>query len=253
MNVTQQTQSEEKKGGFFSETLSVIVQALILALVVRTFLFQPFTIPSGSMLPNLLIGDYLFVSKYSYGYSRYSLPMSPNLFEGRIWSGEPKRGDIVVFKLPRDPRIDYIKRLIGLPGDRIQVLDGAVYINGKAIKRERQGSWTPEHGGPAIPVYVETLDNGVSYKTLDLNPHSQGDNTKVFEVPPGHYFFMGDNRDNSLDSRWSRQEQGVDFVPSENLVGPARIIFFSVDNNAHPLAIWRWPTDMRWSRLFDVL
>lgn len=253
MNVTQQAESEKKKGGALSETVSVIIQALILAVVVRTLLFQPFTIPSGSMLPNLLVGDYLFVSKYSYGYSRYSFPYAPNLFEGRIWKGEPERGDVVVFKLPRDPRVDYIKRLVGMPGDRIQMIDGVLHINGAPVKREAAGTWTPDNGGPAIPVYVETLPNGVTYKTLDINPRSEGDNTAVFEVPKDHYFFMGDNRDNSLDSRWSAQQHGVGFVPYENLVGPARVIFFSVDNNAHPLAIWRWPSDMRWSRIFNVL
>ena len=252
--MTQQAETEnKKKGGALSETVSVIVQALILAIVVRTFLFQPFTIPSGSMLPNLLVGDYLFVSKYTYGYSRYSFPYSPDLFDGRIWKGEPKRGDIVVFKLPRDPRIDYIKRLIGLPGDRVQMINGVLQINGKAVQRVADGTWQPENGGPAVPVYTETLPNGVTYKTLDLDPDSEGDNTAVFEVPPDHYFLMGDNRDNSLDSRWSPQQHGVGFVPYENLVGPARMIFFSVDNNAHPLAIWRWPSDMRWSRLFNVL
>ncbi|GIL03223.1 MAG: signal peptidase I [Alphaproteobacteria bacterium] len=246
MNVTQQTQSEKKRGAF-SDTVSVIIQALLLAVVVRTLLFQPFTIPSGSMLPNLLVGDYLFVSKYTYGYSRYSLPWAPNLFSGRVWAGEPERGDIAVFKLPRNPSIDYIKRLIGLPGDRIQMVDGILHINGEPVRRERRGTWTPEHGGPAIPVYVETLPNGVSYETLDLTPRSEGDNTPVFEVPPGHYFFMGDNRDNSLDSRFD-----VGYVPYENLVGPARVIFFSVDNNSHPLAFWNWPSDMRWGRLFKI-
>lgn len=218
----------------------------------RTLLFQPFTIPSGSMLPNLLVGDYLFVSKYSYGYSRYSLPFAPDLFDGRIWSGEPKRGDIIVFKLPRNPSVDYIKRLIGLPGDRIQMINGVLHINGTPVKREQKGDWTPGKGGPAIPVYLETLPNGVTYETLDLNPRSEGDNTSVFEVPPGHYFFKGDNRDNSLDSRWSAAQQGVGYVPFENLVGPARMIFFSVDNNSYPLAFWRWPSDMRWDRLFKV-
>ena len=237
-----------KKGGGFSETVSVIIQALLLAVVVRTLLFQPFTIPSGSMLPNLLVGDYLFVSKYTYGYSRYSLPFAPNLFSGRIWEGEPQRGDIVVFKLPNNPNIDYIKRLIGLPGDRIQVIDGILHINGEPVKREQNETWTAESGGPAVPAYTETLPNGVSYRTLDLSPRSQGDNTDVFEVPPRHYFMMGDNRDNSLDSRFD-----VGYVPEENLVGPARVIFFSVSGGAHPLAIWRWPAEMRWSRLFTVL
>ena len=240
-------ESETKQSGLW-ETAKVIFQALLLALVVRTFLFQPFTIPSGSMMPNLLIGDYLFVSKYSYGYSRYSLPYGPDLFEGRVWSAEPERGDIAVFKLPRNPGIDYIKRVIGLPGDRIQMIDGALHINGVTIRRERTGEWRPESGGPAIPVFRETLPNGVSYDTLDITPRGEGDNTPVFEVPPGHYFFMGDNRDNSLDSRFD-----VGFVPFENLVGPAQVIFFSVKNGAHPLAVWRWPSDMRVDRLFKGL
>ncbi|MEC9342373.1 MAG: signal peptidase I [Pseudomonadota bacterium] len=251
--MTQQAEGEKNKGGgAISETVSVIVQALILAIVVRTLLFQPFTIPSGSMLPNLLVGDYLFVSKFSYGYSRYSFPFAPDLFDGRVWKGEPRRGDIVVFKLPRDPRVDYIKRLVGLPGDRIQMIDGELHINGEAVRREPKGTWT-DNFGQSRQVYVETLPNGVSYETIDLNPRSDGDNTQVFEVPPDHYFFMGDNRDNSLDSRWNAQSNGVGYVPFENLVGPAQMIFFSVDNNAHPLAIWRWPADMRWSRLFTFL
>jgi signal peptidase I len=232
----------------FAETVKVILQALVLAIVVRTFLFQPFTIPSGSMMPNLLVGDYLFVSKYSYGFSRYSFPFSPDIFSGRIWAGEPKRGQVVVFKFPPNPNLDYIKRLIGLPGDKIQVTNGVLFINGTAVKREPNGTWTPENGGPAIPVYRETLPEGVSYDTLDVNPNSEGDNTEVFEVPPGKYFFMGDNRDNSLDSRFD-----VGYVPFENLVGPARVIFFSVKNGAHPLAVWRWPSDLRPERLLKGL
>lgn len=247
MKLARETDSETKSSGLW-ETAKVIFQALLLALVVRTFLFQPFTIPSGSMMPNLLVGDYLFVSKYSYGYSRFSLPHGPAIFDGRVWSAEPDRGDIAVFKLPRNPRIDYIKRVIGLPGDRIQMIDGALYINGTPVERERAGSWTPEGGGPAIPVYRETLPNGVSYDTLDITQRGEGDDTPVYEVPPNHYFFMGDNRDNSLDSRFD-----VGFVPFENLVGPAQVIFFSVRNGAHPLAVWRWPSDMRTSRLFKGL
>mgnify|MGYP000330179320 CR=1 FL=1 len=247
MKLAEDTKSENAQSGLW-ETAKVIFQALILALVVRTFLFQPFTIPSGSMMPNLLVGDYLFVSKYTYGYSRYSLPYAPDLFDGRIWEGRPERGDIVVFKLPSDPRVDYIKRIVGMPGDRIQVLDGLLHINGEPVKREATGTWTPEGGGPEIPVFRETLPNGVSYDTLDIFSRGEGDNTEVFEVPADSYFFMGDNRDNSLDSRFD-----VGYVPLENLVGPARVIFFSVRNDAHPLAIWRWPADMRTSRLFKGL
>jgi signal peptidase I len=243
----KETQTGKQEGGL-SETIKVILQALLLAVVVRTFLFQPFTIPSGSMMPNLLVGDYLFVSKYSYGFSRYSFPFSPDLFSGRIWAGEPTRGQIAVFKFPPNPKLDYIKRVVGLPGDKIQVVGGVLMINGAPVKREANGTWTPENGGPAIPVYRETLPNGVSYDTLDVNPNSEGDNTQVFEVPPGHYFFMGDNRDNSLDSRFD-----VGYVPFENLVGPARMIFFSVKNGVHPLAVWRWPADLRPSRLMQGL
>ncbi|MFC4624137.1 signal peptidase I [Daeguia caeni] len=242
------SKSGSKKSGGLWETISVIVQALLLALIIRTFLFQPFSIPSGSMRPTLLEGDYLFVSKYAYGYSRYSLPFGLDLFNGRIWSAEPKRGDVVVFKLPSDPSVDYIKRVIGLPGDRIQMRDGVLYINDTPVKRELIGTIdnpdVTEVNRP-VEVYRETLPNGVSYDTLDLTPNSFGDNTRVFEVPEGHYFMMGDNRDNSLDSRFS-----VGYVPFENLVGRANIIFFSIADKASPLEIWKWPTDMRFSRLF---
>ncbi len=254
---TEQDQAENAKntkkpakGGTFGETLSVIVQALILAVILRTFIFQPFSIPSGSMKPSLLIGDYLFVSKFSYGYSKYSLPLAPDLFDGRIWSAEPERGDIAVFKFPPNPTIDYIKRVVGLPGDKIQMRDGILYINDEPVKRERAGEnyIDDESGVGPIPVFIETLPNGVSYKTLDVNPRSLGDNTQVFEVPEGHYFMMGDNRDNSADSRF---EAG--FVPLENFVGRADIIFFSIKDRTHPLAVWKWPDDLRASRIFDGL
>ena len=241
---------EEKKGSAIGETVSVIVQALILAIILRTFLFQPFSIPSGSMKPTLLIGDYLFVSKLSYGYSRFSLPFSPDLFDGRIWNGEPKRGDIVVFKYPPNTNIDYIKRVIGLPGDKVQMREGILYLNGEAVKRERapENYIDDESGIGPVPVFIETLPNGVSYQTLDVNPRSLGDNTQVFEVPEGHYFMMGDNRDNSADSRF---EAG--FVPHENLVGRASFLFFSIKDGSHPLAVWKWPEDLRGSRIFDGL
>ncbi len=239
---------DTSKENGLTETVKVIFQALLLAIVVRTFLFQPFTIPSGSMMPNLLVGDYLFVSKYSYGFSRYSFPFAPDLFDGRIWSGEPERGEIIVFKFPPNPQLDYIKRVVGLPGDKIQMIEGVLQINGTPVKREQTGLWTPEDGGRSIPLFRETLPNGVSYETLDTYPNADGDNTGVFEVPQDHFFFMGDNRDNSLDSRFD-----VGFVPRENLVGPAQVIFFSVKNESHPLAFWRWPADLRPSRLFKGL
>ncbi|MBA8838277.1 signal peptidase I [Ochrobactrum sp. RH2CCR150] len=242
------SKSETKKSGGLGETISVIVQALLLALVIRTILFQPFSIPSGSMRPTLLEGDYLFVSKYAYGYSRFSLPFGLDLFSGRIWSAEPKRGDVVVFKLPSDTSVDYIKRVIGLPGDRVQMRGGVLYINDQVVKRDRVGTIdnpdVTEVNRP-VEVYRETLPEGVTYDTLDLAPNSIGDDTRVFEVPAGHYFMMGDNRDNSLDSRF-----GVGYVPFENLVGRANIIFFSIADKASPLEIWKWPTDVRFSRLF---
>jgi signal peptidase I len=241
----------EKKSGGLGETVSVIVQALLLALVIRTLLFQPFSIPSGSMRPTLLEGDYLFVTKWAYGYSRYSLPFSPNLFSGRIWGGEPERGDVVVFKFPPNPSIDYIKRVIGLPGDKIQMKGGQLFINDVAVPREKVGQIDnvdiTEVARP-VDVYRETLPNGVSYDTLDLTQNGIGDDTQVFEVPADHYFMMGDHRDNSSDSRFT-----VGFVPNENLVGRANIIFFSIADGSSPLEIWKWPTDMRIGRLFNFI
>ncbi len=241
--------SEVKKSGGAGELVSIIVQALLLALVIRTLLFQPFSIPSGSMRPTLLEGDYLFVSKYAYGYSKYSLPFSPDLFEGRIWGAEPKRGDVAVFKLPSDTNIDYIKRVIGLPGDKIQVRDSILYINDVAVPRIKVGEINnpdvTEQSRP-IEVYRETLPNGVSYETLDVHPNALGDNTRVFEVPAGHYFMMGDNRDNSEDSRYS-----VGYVPYENFVGRANVIFFSISGKYSPLELWRWPTNLRFDRLLN--
>ncbi|MAS15165.1 MAG: signal peptidase I [Nitratireductor sp.] len=246
MSVADKT---KKKSGGVGETVNVIVQALILALVIRTFLFQPFSIPSGSMRPTLLEGDYLFVTKWAYGYSRHSLPFSPPLFSGRIWGSEPERGDVVVFKFPPNPSIDYIKRVVGLPGDKIQMREGVLYINDKAVEREKIGEIDDpditEMDRP-VDVYRETLPNGVSYETLDLTANGIGDNTREFIVPEGHYFMMGDNRDNSADSRFS-----VGFVPAENLVGRANIIFFSIAGGASPLEIWRWPTEVRPSRILD--
>ena len=248
MSVAEKTQ---KKAGGLGETVSVILQALVLALIIRTFLFQPFSIPSGSMRPTLLEGDYLFVTKWAYGYSRYSLPFSPNLFSGRIWGSEPERGEVVVFKYPPNPSLDYIKRVIGLPGDVIQMRGGQLFINGEGVPREKTGQIDnpdiTETTGP-VDVYRETLPNGVSYDTLDLTPNGIGDDTREYVVPPGHYFMMGDNRDNSTDSRFA-----VGFVPYENLVGRANIIFFSIACGSSPLEIWKWPTEMRPTRLLNFV
>ncbi|WP_064692428.1 signal peptidase I [Rhizobium aegyptiacum] len=241
----------ESKPNALWENIKVIIQALILAMVIRTVLFQPFTIPSGSMMPTLLVGDYIFVNKFAYGYSKYSLPFSPDIFSGRLFGSDPRRGDIVVFRFPPNPDIDYIKRCIGLPGDRIQVTDGVLYVNGKPVPKVADGSFTSDYKldpGEDVPVFRETLDDGKTYDTLDQSPVSRGDNTREFIVPEGHYFMMGDNRDNSLDSRFD-----VGFVPAENLVGRASVIFFSLGNDTSFREIWKWPTNMRWDRLFKVV
>lgn len=240
---------KEKSG--IAETVRTLVFAVLIAIVIRTVAFEPFNIPSESMLPTLLVGDYLFVSKYSYGYSKHSLPFGVLNFRGRIFEGEPERGDVVVFKLPRDNSTDFIKRVVGLPGDRIQLRDGVLYINEQAVRRERIEDFITEDSRGnirAVTQYIETMPNGVRYRTLDLRPASAADNTRVFTVQAGHYFMMGDNRDNSLDSRFA---SGVGQVPAENLVGRAEILFYSTNGKARFWEIWRWPSATRFSRIFD--
>ena len=248
------------------ETVKTLVYAVAIAIIIRTFLYEPFNIPSGSMVPTLLVGDYLFVSKFSYGYSRYSLPFGVPLISGRLFFHPPQRGDVIVFKYPRDPSTDYIKRLIGLPGEKIQVLDGTVYINGVPVKRERTDSYIdPETGAPRQQ-YIETLPNGVEHPIL-LAPRDQPsppprcdspqaesrdmENTCPFLVPPDHYFMMGDNRDNSADSR--DPTSGVGSVPAENLVGHAEFIFFSTNGYARWWEVWNWPFTIRYDRLFTAI
>jgi signal peptidase I len=245
--------SVEKPKGSIGETLRTIVYAVLVAVVIRTLAFEPFNIPSESMLPTLLVGDYLFVSKYSYGYSRHSLPWSPDIFSGRVVEGAPKRGDIAVFKLPRDNSTDYIKRIIGLPGDRIQMKQGELFLNGELVTRERVDDFVfrDSYGNVYFaPQYRETLPSGASYLTLDLQEDSNNDNTREYLVPPGHFFAMGDNRDNSLDSR---VDSAVGLIPSENLVGRAEILFFSTNGSARFWEFWNWPFTVRYSRLFDGL
>lgn len=248
---------KKKTTGGWLESVKTILYAALIAIGIRTVAFEPFNIPSGSMIPTLLVGDYLFVSKFSYGYSRHSMPFSPNLFDGRIFGSLPRRGDVAVFKLPRDGATDYIKRIIGLPGDRIQVRAGRLYVNGELVPRESLGPYTVEGDGPRITVrlYRETLPGSaglpaVSHEILESTDDGPFDNTVEFRVPEGHVFAMGDNRDNSLDSR---AMNAVGFIPIENLVGRAEFIFFSVDGSASWWEVWAWPFAIRWSRIFSAV
>ena len=243
-----QSMSEKKASGW-GETIRTIVYAVLIALVVRTFLYEPFNIPSGSMIPTLLVGDYLFVSKFSYGYSRYSFPLGLPPFDGRVLSDTPERGDVAVFKLPTDNETDYIKRLIGLPGDQIQVKGGVLHINGDPVKRQKLAERRVMGFGGRMQVtteYVETLPNGRRHLIWEDSDHAPLDNTEVYMVPEGHYFAMGDNRDNSQDSRVLSQ---VGYVPFENLIGRAEFLFFSTDGSARIWELWKWPTAIRFGRL----
>ena len=235
------------------EIVKTIFFALMIALVLRIVLFQPFTIPSASMEPALYEGDYIVVSKWSYGYSRHSIPFSPPVFKGRIFDRAPERGDIVVFKLPRDNQTDYIKRLIGLPGDRVQMIDNVLHINGQPVRDVLiAGQDVGSMFGSPIVQMRETLPGGKTITIQDFGPGNDLDNTPVFEVPVGHYFMMGDNRDNSIDSR-VEQSQGVGLVPAENLIGKAEIIMFSWSPGA---SLWNpvsWFSKVRPSRFFTVL
>jgi signal peptidase I len=242
-----------KKGDSFGELVRTLVYAGGIALVIRTLLFEPFNIPSGSMIPSLLIGDYLFVSKYSYGYSKHSLPLSLPLFEGRVSFTEPARGDIAVFKLPVDNRTDYIKRVIGLPGDRVQMVKGNLYINGQMVERRRVEDYVSrdERGNTTrFAQYIEVLPGGKEHRIIEMTDSGRFDDTETFFVPADHYFMMGDNRDNSLDSRSLAH---VGFVPTVNLVGRAEFLFFSTDGSASLLEIWKWPWAIRYGRIFSGL
>jgi len=253
--------TKKNASGGMLETVKTIVYAVLIALVVRTVAYEPFNIPSGSMIPTLLVGDYLFVSKFTYGYSRYSLPFGLPLFSGRIYlpfSRLPDRGDVIVFKLPTDTSTDYIKRIVGLPGDHLQVRHGELYINDQQVPRKENPACRDKEADPFVVQqgYRESLPRASGaaaqhciIKEFGFNGREDGplDNTPVYDVPADHYFAMGDNRDNSQDSRVL---SAVGYIPAENLVGQAQFIFFSTDGSAHWWEVWKWPFAIRYSRLF---
>ena len=226
---TDEASGNSKDGGLW-ETVKTVIIAIAIAMLIRTVAYEPFNIPSGSMKPTLLVGDYLFVSKFSFGYSRYSLPFGLPLIPGRIMFTEPERGDVVVFKLPTDRSTDYIKRIVGLPGDKVQMVKGTLHINDKAVKRRHAGEFVEKDEWSGryrrIPRYIETLPNGRQYFILEETESGPADNTQVYSIPDGHYFAMGDNRDRSQDSRFL---DAVGYIPRQNLVGRAEVKFFSVD------------------------
>ena len=245
--------SKNTKDGGFLEFFKTIFYAVFIAIIFRSLLFEPYNIPSGSMLPNLLIGDYLFVSKFSYGYSRYSFPFGiVPLPESRILSAKPKRGDVAVFKLPSNTSINYIKRVIGLPGDSIQMKKGKLFINRNLITQQKDGSYKhiyKRRFEQDFDKYKELLENGKFYSVLNINDFQTLDNTQEFIVPKNKYFVMGDNRDNSLDSR----ANGGWFVPLENFVGKGNFIFFSISGDTRFWEFWRWPSNIRYSRIFTKI
>ncbi len=243
---TEPAVGRRRKGS--GETLKVVVVAVLVALGVRTLAYEPFNIPSGSMEPTLLVGDFLFVSKFAYGYSRFSMIFSPPLFDGRIFADHPERGDVAVFKLPRDNSTDYVKRIIGLPGDRIQMRQGQLYVNGEAAGLQRAGTFSPDTSNTTYQRYIETLPSGRSYHVLHESRSGPLDTTPVYEVPENHYFAMGDNRDNSIDSRVQTR---VGFIPEENLIGRADFLFFSLGGGTRFWEIWAWPVNLRYGRFFQ--
>jgi signal peptidase I len=250
--------TKRKASGGVLETVKTVVYAVLIALVVRTVAYEPFNIPSGSMIPTLLVGDYLFVSKFSYGYSRYSLPFGLPLFSGRLYlpfSHPPERGDVAVFKEPSDPSTDFIKRIVGLPGDHMQMRHGELYINDQLVPRRPDPACrNPDAGRPLADQqgYMESLPRGageapIEHCIVKFGNNGMLDDTQVYDVPPSHYFGMGDNRDNSEDSRVLSV---VGYIPAENLVGKAQFLFFSTDGTARWWEIWKWPFAVRYSRLF---
>lgn len=236
------------------EMLRTIFFAGLIALGVRSVAFEPFSIPSGSMIPTLLVGDYLFVSKSSYGYSQFSFPLGVFPFEGRINAKEPERGDVAVFRKPYNENIDYIKRVIGLPGDKVQMRNGRLYINHNIVDREYIGDYKtlsyPENAEVTFKRYRETLPNGTTHEIIEKSDRGQLDDTPVYTVPENHYFMMGDNRDGSLDSRVMDE---VGFVPFKNFIGRAERIFFSVDEDAKIWEFWKYPWSLRLKRILQKI
>ncbi len=241
---------KSKKNNIFGNFKSIII-AIFIALLIRSFIFEPFNIPSGSMKPNLLVGDFIFVSKYSYGFSKHSLPFSLPVIPGKIFPNSPERGDVVVFKTPENNRTDYIKRVIGLPGDKIEIKNGIIFINGTEILRKKLNDFIDTDSNTNIKrvrMYNEFFFNK-EINVLDITDNGIADNTQLFNVPENHFFVMGDNRDNSQDSRFINT---VGFIPYENLVGKAQFIFFSLEN-ARFLQIWKWPNSIRYERIFKKI
>ncbi len=238
--------SKKNDEPWYIELPKTIFWAVAIAIIFRSFLFEPFSIPSGSMIPTLKVGDYLFVSKYSYGYSRYSLPFGVIPFSGRLMESTPERGDVVVFRKPGAEHIDYIKRLVGLPGDEIAVTGGILHINGEPVKRGQVTQGLVDLGLviQQAKIYEETLPEGRTHLIQELSDQNSMDNTVPVTVPEGHYFFMGDNRDNSRDSRAE-----VGFVPAENLIGRAEFLFFSHNGKASFFEVWKWPFAIRFDRI----
>lgn len=253
MSDTKPLPDDDTPDNSIGETLRTIIFAMIIALTIRTLAFEPFNIPSKSMVPTLLVGDFLFVSKFSYGYGNTGTFWGIAPFEGRFMGHAPQRGDVVVFKTPRDNKTDYIKRLIGLPDDKIQMIHGILYVNGVPVDRERLEKPFEEDADHistyGVTDYIEHLPGGVNHVIRKQGDNNYLDNTDVFTVPPHHYFFMGDNRDNSQDSRTNM----VGYVPEENLVGKAEFLFFSLKPDANFWQFWQWPWSVRWGRLFSKI